>query len=51
MGLRIKGRDMCARTLCKLSELSANVGREEDRSFFENLAIVETKETGYFKRI
>ncbi len=51
MGLRIEGRDMRARTLCKLSELSATVGREEDRSFFENLAIVETKETGYFKRI
>ena len=51
MGLWIKGRDMRARTLCKLSELSANVGREEDRSFFENLAIVETKETGYFKRV
>ena len=51
MGFRIEGRDMRARTLCKLSELSANVGREEDRSFFENLAIVETKETGYFKRV
>ena len=51
MTLRIEGRDMRARTLCKLSELSANVGREEDRSFFENLAIVETKEMSYFKRV
>ena len=50
MGLRIEGRDMRARTLCKLSELSANVGREK-MSFFENLAIVETKETGYLKRV
>ena len=51
MGLRIEGRDMRVRTLWKLSELSANVGREEDRSFFENLAIVQTKETDYFKRV
>ena len=49
--LRIESRDMRARTLWKLSELSANVGREEDRSFFENLAIVQTKETDYFKRV
>ena len=51
MGLRIEGRDMRAWTLCKLSELSATIGREEGRSFFETLAIVETKETGYFKHI
>ena len=49
--LRMEGLDMRARTLWKLSELSANVGREEDRSFFENLAIVQTKETDYFKRV
>lgn len=51
MGLRIEGRDMRARTLCKLSKLSSKVGREVGRSFFENLAIVETKETSYFKRV
>ena len=51
MGSRIEGRDMRARTLCKFFDLSANVGREEERSFFENLAIVDTKETGYLKRV
>jgi len=49
--LRIESRDMRARTLWKLSELSASVGREADRTYFEDLAIVETKETDDFKRV